>query len=415
MRAAESSECLPDEPEAELANSAVHERPKAEDGWPVANGAACGLALFEPVRFGRLTAKNRFVRAATYTGLADERGYPTAELTEAYVRLAQGGVGTIITGLTSIAPDGNPYPHAEALYDETYTAAWRTTVDRVHEHGAAIVLQLVHAGSAAKGLADGVRPIAPSAIRNPKSGIAPEEATVTELRRIAAAFAAAAARARAAGFDGVEVHAAHGYLLSQFLDPRLNQRTDCYGGSPERRAQFVAECVGAVRDAVGESFPVLVKLNSSDGAEGGLSEEESLACALQLIARGATAIEVSGAWRAAGQAARRASAGGTTAGEADGTRGDEIATADEPYFAEFALRLAAATDAPVILTGGCRSTANLERLAGQGIAAFGLGRPLVCEPDLPQRWREDAAYKPRCTSCDGCSRSAEHRCVLSEN
>lgn len=401
VQVAESSECLSDEPETEPANSAVHERPKAEEGWPVANGAACSSTLFEPVRFGRLTTKNRLMRAATYTGLADGRGYPTAELTEAYVRLTQGGVGTIITGLTSIAPDGNPYPHAEALHDETYTAAWRTTVDHVHEHGAAIVLQLVHAGSAAKGLADGVRPVAPSAVLNPKSGIVPEEATTAELQRIAAAFAAAAARARAAGFDGVEMHAAHGYLLSQFLDPRLNQRTDRYGGSPERRAQFVVECVSAVREAVGESFPVLVKLNSSDGAEGGLSEEESLACALQLIARSATAIEVSGAWRAAGQAARRTSTGGATAGE--------------PYFTEFALRLAAATDAPVILTGGCRSAASLERLAKQGIAAFGLGRPLVCEPDLPQRWREDAAYKPRCTSCDGCSRSAAHRCVLSEN
>lgn len=400
MQVAESSERLPDGPETEPANNAMCERLKVRDGWPVANEAACSSALFEPVRFGCLTAKNRLMRAATHTALADERGYPTAELTEAYVRLAQGGVGIIITGLTSISLDGNPYSHAEAMYDETYAAAWRATVDRVHEHGAAIVLQLVHAGSAVMAQQPGVRPIAPSTIQNPKSGVMPEEATAAELHGIAQAFAAAAARAQAVGFDGVEVHAAHGYLLSQFLDPRLNQRTDRYGGSPKRRAQFVYECVGAVREAVGESFPVLVKLNSSDDAEGGLSEEESLACALQLIANGATAIEVSGAWRAAGRAARRASAG---------------TLASEPYFAEFALRLASATNAPVILTGGCRNTASLERLAERGIAAFGLGRPLICEPDLPQRWRDDAAYEPRCTSCDGCSRSAGCRCVLPEN
>lgn len=401
MQVAESSERLPDEPEARPASNAMCERSKARDGWSAANEAACNSALFELVRFGRLTAKNRLVRAATYTGLAGEDGRVTPELARVCLQLARGGVGTIITGLASVVSDNLPYPRTLCMHSDALANDWRPLLDELHACDVRVVLQLVHAGSAIMAPKAGERAIGPSAVLNPKSGIVPEEATIAELHGIAQAFAAAAARAQTVGFDGVEVHAAHGYLLSQFLDPRLNQRTDCYGGSPKRRTRFAVECVRAVREAVGESFPVLVKLNSSDGAEGGLSEEESLACALQLIASGATAIEVSGAWRAAGRAARRASAGGTTVGE--------------PYFAEFALRLAAETDAPVILTGGCRSTASLERLVEKGVAAFGLGRPLICEPDLPQRWREDASYRPRCTSCDGCSRSAGCRCVLSED
>lgn len=430
MQVAESSERLPDEPEARPASNAMCERSKARDGWSAANEAACNSALFELVALGSLVAKNRLVRAATYTGLAGKDGRVTPELARVCLQLARGGVGTIITGLASVVSDNLPYPRTLCMHSDALANDWRPLLDELHACDVRVVLQLVHAGSAIMAPQPGERAIGPSAVLNPKSGIVPEEATTAELHGIAQAFAAAAARAKAVGFDGVEVHAAHGYLLSQFLDPRLNQRTDCYGGSPERRTRFVVECVGAVREAVGEGFPVLVKLNSSDGAEDGLSEEESLACALRLIAHGATAIEASGAWRAAGQAARRASAGDASsadggragAGDASGKRGSEAAdtrnsgaSASEPYFAEFALRLAAETDAPVILTGGCRSTASVERLAEKGIAAFGLGRPLICEPDLPQRWREDASYRPRCTSCDGCSRSAGCRCVLSED
>lgn len=364
-------------------------------------GAARRSALFEPVRFGSLTMRNCLMRAATYTALADERGYPTPELAEEYVRLAQGGVGAIVTGLASVAPDGNPYPHAEAMYDESYAAAWRAVVDRVHERGAGIILQLVHAGSAVKAVPGAARVIGPSAAKNPKSGIVPEEATAADLQRVAAAFGNAAALAKAAGFDGVEVHAAHGYLLSQFLSPALNQRTDEYGGSPERRSLFVEECVREVRQSVGESFPVFVKLNSSDGVPDGLTEDESFGCALRLAGSeggrgcsggcGATAIEVSGAWRSFLPAQ----------------------TMGVPYFTGFAERLAA-EGVPVVLTGGCRDARELERLLGCGIAAFGLARPLICEPDLPKRWQTDSAYVPRCVSCNGCS-GLGGRCALAKD
>lgn len=353
------------------------------------NAAAAASALFQPVAFGSLTAKNRLVRAATYTALADEYGYPTPELADAYARLAKGGAGIIITGLASVTPDGNPYPRTEAMHGRTYAEAWCPVVDRVHEHGAAIVLQLVHAGSATKAAAPVARIIAPSAVKNPKSGVLPEEATAEDMQRVAAAFGQAAALAQSVGFDGVEVHAAHGYLLSQFLSPALNQRADRYGGSPENRSRFVEECVRAVCGAVGESFPVFVKLNSSDGFEGGLTEDESLACALRLARAGATAIEVSGAWRT------------FSPERTNGT----------PYFAGFAQRLASA-GVPVVLTGGCRSASELSQLTEGGIAAFGLGRPLICEPDLPNRWQADAAYVSRCTSCNACSRLKGCRCAL---
>lgn len=348
-------------------------------------------ALFDEMVIGSLRAKNRFVRAATYERLATEDGHFTPELTAIYDELVEGGVGTIIVSYAYVTRDEQPNPRMLGIYDNSFVPEYRQLVDHAHARGVRMVSQIVYGGSATKLDPPSARILGPSAVANPKTGIVPVEASVEDIRQLEEAFAAAARRAQEAGFDGVELHAAHGYLLSQFLNPLLNQRTDEYGGSFENRARIITETLDAVRQAVGDEFPVLVKLNSSDGVEGGLTEADSLEAARLFAAHGVSAIEVSGLWRTC----RVRDFGG------------------EPFFAAYARRLTHAVDVPVILTGGNRDFAAMERLAVEdGIAGFGLCRPLICEPDLPNRWQENPAATPRCISCNGCDNTPGHRCIL---
>ena len=241
--------------------------------------------------------------------------------------------------------------------------------------------------------------LGPSAIAHPATGIVPREATADDLKRIVAAFASAAARAKRVGFDGVEVHAAHGYLLSQFLDRRFNRRTDGYGGSLEGRARLALECVRAIRTEVGEGYPVLVKLNSCDvlgdveGAAGGLSESESLQVAQWLVEAGASCIEVSGDWHGV----------------------DQEDISGEPFFGSFGARLARrlGDKAPVIVTGGWRDLDTIERyLETTDVAGFGMGRPLICQTILPELWRAEVTRVCECISCNWCVPKNGIPCLL---
>ena len=336
-------------------------------------------------------AKNRFVRAATYEKLATDDGHVTPELSAIYRELAEGGAGTIIAGYAYVMADEHPNPNMLGIYDDSFVSEYQNLVDEVHERGARIVSQIVYGGSASKLDPPSSRILGPSAVANPKTGIVPVEASAEDIRGLATAFAAAAVRAQAAGFDAVGLHAAHGYLLSQFLSPLFNRRTDMYGGSIENRVRIVVEIVEAIRREVGESFPILVKINSSDGFEGGLTEDDSTRAARLLVSGGVDAIEVSGAWRMC----KAKDFGG------------------EPFFGEYAKRLAHEVEVPVLLTGGNRRFEIMERMASDdGIAGFGLCRPLICEPDLVNRWSADPSYLPRCVSCNGCSSTPGHRCIL---
>lgn len=347
--------------------------------------------LFEAFSIGSLRAKNRFVRAATYEALADADGRPTPALQAVYEELAEGGAGLIITGYAHVVADEQPNPHMLGMHDDALVPAYRELVDAVHERGARIVAQIVYGGSATRLDPPSARILGPSAVAEPDTGIVPIEASERDIRELTEAFAQAARRAQASGFDGVELHAAHGYLLSQFLSPLMNRRTDAYGGSIENRARIVCEIVEAVRRATAPSFPLLVKLNSSDGAEGGLTEEDSLAAAKLFVRSGADAIEASGVWRAC------------KTRDFDG----------EPFFGVYARKLAGEVDVPVILTGGNRRFDVMERMAAEdGIAAFGLSRPLLCEPGLVNRWKADPSAPVRCVSCNQCIASPDRRCIL---
>ena len=248
-----------------MAAAVAMEATVAEEAAETVGAAAAGAgALFDGVSFGSLRAKNRFVRAATWEGLATDEGRMTPELLEVYRELAAGGVGTILTGYAHIVADEQPNPRMMGIYDDSFVDEYRELVDVVHEAGARLVLQVAYGGSATRLDPPSKRILGPSAVANPKTGIVPVEASEDDLASLRDAFAAAVRRAQVAGFDGVELHAAHGYLLSQFLSPRLNRRTDAYGGSIENRVRFLAEVVDACRNAVGDRFPLLVKLNCAD-------------------------------------------------------------------------------------------------------------------------------------------------------
>lgn len=346
--------------------------------------------LFEEVTLGSLRAKNRFVRAATWEGLATDDGRMTPELLAVYRDLAAGGAGVIVTGYAYVTPDEQPNPRMMGVYDDRFVEEYRELVAVVHEQDARVVLQVVYGGSATRPDSPSQRILGPSAVVNPKTGVMPVEANAQDLVDLRNAFAAAARRAKQAGFDGVELHAAHGYLLSQFLSPHLNKRGDAYGGSLENRVRFLAEVVQACRCEVGAGYPLWMKLNSSDGVPGGLECEESLRAACLLAECGIDAIEVSGNWHACSPSA----------------------CGNRPFFEDYAVRLASQAAVSVVLTGGNRDFAVMEDLAREAnIAAFGLCRPLICEPDLPNRWQKHPQTPVCCTSCNACNYTEGHRCA----
>lgn len=373
-------------------------------------------SLFDEMRIGTLTARNRIVRSATAESLATPAGCLTPELLGLYGQLAWGGVGTIVTGYMYVTPDGKPSEGALGLYDDAFLHHYRCLTDLAHENGACIVAQLVYGGSKSKLADDDTRRLAPaddpvedgvsntsilgaSAIAHPRTGLVPTEASTEDLHALAQAFGQAALRARACGFDGVEVHVAHGYLLSQFLSRRFNVREDEYGQTLEGRARLPLECVRAVRAAVGSEWPVLVKLNACDdwddpaGTRGGLGEDESAQVAAWLVAAGANCVDVSGDWHAA----------------------SKDAPAGEPYFAGFGARLARELDVPIIVTGGWRDPRTIEsHLASDGIAGVGMSRPLICEPDLPRRWKSGDVAPSPCTGCGICQKQIGVPCALRE-
>lgn len=367
--------------------------------------------LFEEMTIGNMTARNRVVRAATTESLATPDGDLTPEMLGLYGELAWGGVGTIITGYAFVTEDGKPSEGALGIQDDSHIFRFRSLVDVAHQNGARIIMQLVYGGSKSKLAPDdprwdngggprcstNVSILGASAVEHPSTHVVPREATADELAVLADAFGDAAARAKACGFDGVEIHAAHGYLLSQCLSRRFNKRQDVYGGPLQNRARLARECVEAARAAVGSDYPVMVKLNAWDefddpaGKNGGLSADESAEVAAWLVEAGANAIDVSGDWHAA----------------------TAQLEAGEPFFAQFGARLAAELPVPIIVTGGWRSPAQIEEhLERDGIAGVGLGRPLICEPDLVARWQAGDARESACTACGFCQKHVGIPCSL---
>jgi 2,4-dienoyl-CoA reductase-like NADH-dependent reductase (Old Yellow Enzyme family) len=353
-------------------------------------------ALFQPLTIGSVTLPNRFVRSATWLGLAAAGGAVTPEVEETYERLAGGGLGLIITGFAFVSREGQGPAGQLGIHDDALVDGLRRIVERVHARGALIAVQIVHCGEQSRPENSGGREvIGPSEERDAAGNLTARAMRPDEIARVVADFGAAARRARAAGFDAVQLHFAHGYLASQFLSPRRNRRRDAYGGALDDRLRFHREVLASVRGAVGEDYPVLAKLNVEDFCEGGLEREEGIAAAAALTRLGLDAIEVSGGTRDSGNlgAARR----------------NIRSPREEAYFLENAVAVRKATGKPVILVGGLRSPGRIAEIHREtGIDAFALSRPLIREPHLVREWREGRTQPSACVSCSTCLRSIKY-------
>ncbi len=315
------------------------------------------MNLFDTAYIGNLKVRNHFLRSATYEGRADDDGSPNDEILRIYRELAEGGIGTIITSYTYIADYEKPADNQLGIYSDELTAKYKPLTEAVHSGGSRIIMQLVHGSSFRQADPDDARIMGPSAIEHPDSGLTPKEMTISDIKDMAELFAKAAARAKDAGFDGVQIHAAHGYQLSQWITPIFNRRTDEYGGSALNRFRIISDVYYAVREAVGVDFPVWIKINSSDEVPGGITVEDFLEMGREAARIGIDAIEVSGnRWRYHPET-------------------------DRAYYREAAVRLAELIGKPVILTGGLRELSQLEEISSSSkVNLFGFARPLITDP-----------------------------------
>ena len=345
--------------------------------------------LLTPWTLASLSLRNRIVRSATWEGACDDAGQPTDKTIDYYRALAQGGVGLIISGYTFVTPEGKQQKGQAGLYNDAFSAAFRGMAEAVHAHQGKVVLQLVHTGGQANPAQSGHPAVAPSAVETAQYAQTPQALDAPGIQRLIEAFATAAARAKQWGFDGVQLHAAHGYLINQFLSPVTNQRTDEWGGSAENWRRFLCDIVRAVRRQVGDDFALLVKLSACDHLPGGLSEDEAVAAAMALDALGVDAIEVS--------------SGTAASGVLGPTRTGVLAPEAEAYNASHAARIKAAVRCPVIAVGGFRSVDVAQRVLETGGAdAVAMSRPFIREPDLAMRWQNGDLRAATCVSCNRC-------------
>jgi len=351
--------------------------------------------LFEPFTLSNLRLKNRIVRSATYEKRADEDGFVTESYIKFYEDLARGGSGLIITGFTLVHPGGRAVKKMASLHSEMYVEGMRRLTERVHEAGGVIAVQLVHGGRQSPPLLlGGALPAAPSPVPDPSSGVTPREMTDPEIWEIIDAFGEAARRARDSGFDAVQIHGAHGYLISSFLSPHTNRRDDYWGGDEVRRFHFLEEVYKAVRKSVGSEYPVLIKLNGDDLLpQAGLHPEESLRIARRLERLGIDAMEISGGMR---ESPIRT------------IRPNILKPGDEAYFREIGGLFKKHLKVPVILTGGMRSRKIMEDVLRKKQAdLIGLSRPLIREPDFPRFMLETGKERADCISCNKCTNYLE--------
>ncbi len=346
--------------------------------------------LFEETTINGMALKNRLVRSATWEGMCEPDGRPTEKLVDFYRRLAEGGVGLIISGFAFVRPEGKQLPGKMGIHTDAFADNYKQIAEAVQAAGSKIVIQLVHAGGQTDTKTAGRQPLAPSSVQVDQFPEAPAELTKDQIGRIVTAFADGAGRAKAWGFDGVQLHGAHGYLINQFLSPLTNCRLDEYGGSIEKRIRFLMEVYRAVRRQVGADFPVMIKLNASDNLKGGLTARDADYAARRLSEKGIDAVEVS--------------AGTSASGKKNPARRKIINPDKEAYNLELARMIKGAVSCPVMVVGGYRSYEIAEKTISEDLMDYvAMARPLIREPGLPNRWRlgEDRSTAG-CISCNGC-------------
>ena len=396
------------------------------EGRESATHSVMPASAFAPADLAGIAVRNRILRSATHEGLADERGLPTEALQRRYLALAQGGVGAIITGYAGVQQDGKSSLLRMLMIDgDDCIPAYRALVEAVHGAGTPIILQIAHCGRQTCSRVTGLPTVAPSAIRDRLYGEdEPRALSESAIEELIESFVAAIGRARQAGFDGVQLHGAHGYLLSEFLSSYMNRRTDRWGGSVENRFRIVGEILARARSRLG-AYPILMKLNGYDGRPGGMRVPEAIAIARMAETAGCSALEVS---CGVGEDLLFTARSDALPVDALMAYSHKLQTA--PRFTRLVARAAMRVlipllappakpkrlynvDAaeqirrqigiPVIVVGGIRSRSEIEQILGQDRAQFvSLCRPLIFEPGLVGKMERGQQEASRCLDCCYC-------------
>ncbi len=355
--------------------------------------------LFEPMKIGNFETRNRFVRSATYFALADENGFIGEPSVELMKNLAEGGVGLIITGYAYISKSGQSFVDMNGIQDDDHLAGYQKMTKVVHDSDGRIVMQIAHCGTGSETTArTGGDYMAVSITEKmPNYGHPAREMNEEDIETIIESFGQAARRVEEAGFDGVQIHGAHGYLVSQFLSPRSNLRRDKWGGSLENRTRFAVEVVRSIKKSVSDDFPVLIKLGCRDYLDEGvgLTIEEGAEVSQTLEKEGVCLIEISNGFQDASYRKQRL---GTTTPE------------KEAYYLPDARVIRDKTTGPLSLVGGMRSLPVMEEVVGSGVSdCVSICRPLIREPGLINRWRQGDTRSADCISCGGCFNLGEDK------
>lgn len=348
--------------------------------------------LFEPTSINGMAIANRFVRSATYEGMANDDGSCTQKLIDYMASLAKGGVGLIITGDAYVRPDGQALPRQMGAYSEDLLPGILEMTRAVHDEGGKIAIQICHAGCLASPQSAVATTIGPSIFRIGDRKPC-REMTAEDIDEVIASFAHTADLAKRAKFDAVQIHAAHGFLLSEFLSPFFNKRRDGYGGGIENRARIVLEVLRSIRKAVGKQYPILVKINSEDFLDGGFTINDMLNVSSMLEHAGIDAIEISGGIS-------------LPIGKFTPSRPGKIKPEGEGYYLNAARRFKRKIGVLLMLVGGIRSYETAQRFIEEEVADYiSLCRPLICEPDLINRWKSGDTRPAKCISDNLCLKS----------
>lgn len=343
------------------------------------------MSLFSPLSLpSGAILHNRIAKAAMEENMADADHAPSTALLQLYQRWADGGAGLIITGNVMVDGRAMTGPGGVVLEDDRHLDRFGAWAQTARARGAQIWMQLNHPGRQMPA-ALGQPALAPSAVAMDLGALSkqfaiPRTMTEADIEAVIARFVRSAGLAERAGFSGVQIHAAHGYLLSQFLSPLTNRRDDRWGGSLHNRARLLLDIVQRVRTVVSPRFTVAVKLNSADFQRGGFSPEDARAVVQMLAPLGVDLVELSG--------------GSYEAPAMTGAARDHRSLAREAYFLEFARDIATVATMPLMVTGGIRRRTVAEQVLDSGVAMVGIATALAIEPDLPQHWQQGRDQVP---------------------
>ena len=377
-------------------------------------------ALFEKTEVKGLTLRNRLVRSATHEGMADGNGCPTPSLFKLYDDLAKGGIGLIITGVAHVTQNGKVANGANGIDKDEVVPKYRELVKSAHDNGVSIAMQIGHAGRQTTPDIIATQPIAPSPVKDKIFLVTPKEMSEGDIEEMIDAFGQAARRARESGFDAVQLHGAHGYLINQFLCPHTNRRKDKWGGSVANRMRFVHEIYKTCRKQLGEDFPILIKMNAYDKMKNGLKLEEGVAMAKEMADMGFDGIEVSCGIGEDGMSTFR--------GEIPldviltefenyrkkgwlfkfilrryGSKLVKTTPFTEAYNLEASRLIKKKVSVPVFLVGGMITPRAMNEVIERGDADYvSLCRSLIADPRFPAKIREGREEPSGCIHCNLC-------------